>query len=59
MPMDSQPLGPALESITVGHDSQGVALQDLSPRRDGAQPVPVTVRPVESRCHLSFDPCYC
>ena len=38
--MDSQPLGPALESITVGHHSQGVALQDLNPRRNDAQPVP-------------------
>jgi len=41
MPMDSPQLGPALESIrVVGHDSQDVALQDLNPRRNDAQPVP-------------------
>ena len=40
MPMDSPPVGPAWESITVGHDSQGVATQDSNPRRNDAQPVP-------------------
>ena len=40
MPMDSPALGPALESITVGHDSQGITLQDLNPKGNDAQLVP-------------------
>jgi len=50
MPMDSPPLGPALESITAGNDSQGIALQDSNPRRNDAQPVPQS-----QYVHLNLD----